>query len=61
MFFKRLNRIREYKFKILGSKMLRRRSQWPRGLRHEMSSVTQTLGSWVESHSSHGCLSAFIL
>jgi hypothetical protein len=24
-----------------------RRSQWPRGLRHELSSPAQTLGSWV--------------
>jgi hypothetical protein len=23
------------------------RSQWPRGLRHELSSPAQTLGSWV--------------
>jgi hypothetical protein len=23
------------------------RSQWPRGLRHELSSLTRTLGSWV--------------
>jgi hypothetical protein len=27
----------------------RRRSQWPRGLRHEMSSPAQTLGSWVQT------------
>jgi hypothetical protein len=24
-----------------------RRSQWPRGLRHELSSLARTLGSWV--------------
>jgi hypothetical protein len=24
-----------------------RRSQWPRGLRHDTSSLTRTLGSWV--------------
>jgi hypothetical protein len=23
------------------------RSQWPRGVRHELFSLTQTLGSWV--------------
>jgi hypothetical protein len=23
------------------------RSQWPRGLRHELSSLARTLGSWV--------------
>jgi hypothetical protein len=26
---------------------VQRRSQWPRGLRHELSSPAQTLGSWV--------------
>jgi hypothetical protein len=26
---------------------LHRRSQWPRGLRHELHSPAQTLGSWV--------------
>jgi hypothetical protein len=25
-----------------------RRPQWPRVLRHELSSVSQTLGSWVQ-------------
>jgi hypothetical protein len=25
------------------------RSQWPRGLRHEMSSLARTLGSWVRT------------
>jgi hypothetical protein len=24
-----------------------RQTQWPRGLRHELSSLPQTLGSWV--------------
>jgi hypothetical protein len=24
------------------------RSQWPRGLRHELSSLARTLGSWVQ-------------
>jgi hypothetical protein len=27
--------------------LLFRRSQWPRGLRHELSSLSRTLGSWV--------------
>jgi hypothetical protein len=36
-------------------------SQWPRGLRHELSSPAQTLGSWVRIHLRHGCLCAFIL
>jgi hypothetical protein len=27
--------------------MLKRRSQWPRGLRHELSSPARQLGSWV--------------
>jgi hypothetical protein len=27
----------------------RSRSQWPRGLRHELSSPAQTLGSWVRT------------
>jgi hypothetical protein len=38
-----------------------RRSQWQRGLRHEMSSPARTLGSWVWIPLRHGCLSAFIL
>jgi hypothetical protein len=37
------------------------RSQWPPGLRGEISPSAQTLGSMFESHSRHGCLSAFIL
>jgi hypothetical protein len=24
-------------------------SQWPRGLRHELSSLSRTLGSWVRT------------
>jgi hypothetical protein len=36
-------------------------SDRPRGLKHELSSPTQTLGSWFESHSRHGCLCSFIL
>jgi hypothetical protein len=36
------------------------RSQWPRGLRHELFSPALTLGSSFESHSRHGCLSTFI-
>jgi hypothetical protein len=27
--------------------LVRSRSQWPRGLRHELSSPAPTLGSWV--------------
>jgi hypothetical protein len=37
------------------------RSQWPRRLRHELSSPAQTLGSWVRILLDHGCLYAFIL
>jgi hypothetical protein len=37
-----------------------RRSQWSFGLRHEMSSAAQALEGF-ESHSRHGCLSAFVL
>jgi hypothetical protein len=37
------------------------RSQWPRDLRHELSSLARTLVSWVRIPSRHGCLSAFIL
>jgi hypothetical protein len=32
---------------LLNCNLLIRRSQWPRGLRHEMSSPAPTLGSWV--------------
>jgi hypothetical protein len=45
---------------ILGREVIRR-SQWLRGLRHELSSFFRTLGSWFESHSRHGRLCAFIL
>jgi hypothetical protein len=37
------------------------RSQWPRCLRHELSSPARTLGSWFESHSSYWYLCVFIL
>jgi hypothetical protein len=37
------------------------RSQWLRGLRREMSSLFQCWDHGFESHSWHGCLSAFIL
>jgi hypothetical protein len=36
-----------------------RRSQWPRGLRHELSSPAPTLGSWVRIPLRHGCLCVF--
>jgi hypothetical protein len=39
----------------------RRRLQLPRGLRHQLSSSAQTVRSWVESHSRHGCQCASIL
>jgi hypothetical protein len=32
---------------LYSSNIIRSRSQWPRGLRHEMSSPAQTPGSWV--------------
>jgi hypothetical protein len=32
------------------------RSQWPLGLRHELSSPAATLGSWVRIPLRHGCL-----
>jgi hypothetical protein len=35
-----------YKF-LLYLYMLLGRSQWPRGLRHELSSLAETLGSWI--------------
>jgi hypothetical protein len=35
------------------------RSQWPRCLRHELSSPAPTLGSWVRIPLSHGCLCVF--
>jgi hypothetical protein len=33
--------------KIISHRFLLRRSQWPRGLRHELSSLARTLWSWV--------------
>jgi hypothetical protein len=36
-------------------------AQWPRGLRHELSSPAQTLGSWVRIPLWHRCLCVFIL
>jgi hypothetical protein len=36
-----------------------RRSQWPRGLRHELSSPAPTLRSWVRIPVRHGCLCVF--
>jgi hypothetical protein len=33
---------------IAGINSLLCRSQWPRGLRHELSSLARTLGSWVQ-------------
>jgi hypothetical protein len=42
-----------------------RRSQWPRGLRHEPSSLAGTLGSWVriplKAWMSVGVYSVFVL
>jgi hypothetical protein len=35
------------------------RSQWPRGLRHELSSPAPTLRSWVRIPLRHGCLCVF--
>jgi hypothetical protein len=35
------------------------RSQWPRGLRHELFSPAPTLGSWVRIPHRHGCLCVF--
>jgi hypothetical protein len=36
-----------------------RRSQWPRGLRHELSSPAPALRSWVRIPLRHGCLCVF--
>jgi hypothetical protein len=33
--------------KLMETNISDRRSQWPRGLRHELSSSARTLGSWV--------------
>jgi hypothetical protein len=33
---------------LLCAKLEYRLSQWPRGLRHELSSLARTLGSWAE-------------
>jgi hypothetical protein len=45
--------------------ILFRRSQWPRGLRHKMSSPARTLGSWFRILFGHGCFlyvySVFVL
>jgi hypothetical protein len=37
-------------------RLCNRRSQWPRGLRYELFSPVQTLGSWVRIPQRHGCL-----
>jgi hypothetical protein len=37
------------------------RSQWPRGLRHELSSPAPTLGSWVRIPLRHGCLCRYYI
>jgi hypothetical protein len=37
------------------------RSQWPRGLRHELSSPLKHWDRGFESHLRHGCLCAFTL
>jgi hypothetical protein len=42
--------IKEYGFDAMelnSTRVTHRRSQWPRGLRHELSSLALTLGSWV--------------
>jgi hypothetical protein len=36
-----------YTFNLFSHILLKCRSQWPCGLRHEQSSLAQTLGSWV--------------
>jgi hypothetical protein len=41
--------------------MKNNRSQWARSLRHELSSPTETLRSWVRIHSRHGYLYMFLL
>jgi hypothetical protein len=46
---------------ISGVKFIYRLSQWPRGLRHEMSSPAQTLGRGFKCNSRRGCLFAFLL
>jgi hypothetical protein len=42
-----------------GSKMPMKHTQWPRGLRHELSSPAPTLGSWGRIPLRHGCLCVF--
>jgi hypothetical protein len=44
-----------------GSICLLRRSQWPRGPKHEPSSPARKPGSWVRIPLRYGCLCAFIL
>jgi hypothetical protein len=44
----------------LHSRVDRRRSQWPRSVRHELSSLARMLGSWVRIPLK-ACLYAFIL
>jgi hypothetical protein len=44
------------------SRKIIRRSQWPHGLRHELSSLARKLGSWVRiPHSAWMSVCAFIL
>jgi hypothetical protein len=51
----------KHSIRIFKVKMLKSRSQWPSCLRHELSSLAQTLGRGFECHSKHGCLCALIL
>jgi hypothetical protein len=44
---------------IFASLNNKRRSQWPRGLSHELSSPAPTLRSWVRIPLRHGCLCVF--
>jgi hypothetical protein len=49
----------ELEGKILQINMLSGRSQWPRCLRHELSSFVPTLGSGLEFHLRHANMCAF--
>jgi hypothetical protein len=49
-----------YVRKIRSSERVEGRSQWPRGLGHEPSSLVRTLGSWVRIPL-EGWMSVFVL
>jgi hypothetical protein len=46
-FYSKSFTVTEGKWDLIGRRRFKCRSQWPRGLSHEPSSLARTLGSWV--------------